>query len=156
MVIHSLSAYSSKGRYNPTYEVLGLAPVWRGEDFPSVPLYIGENATYDQTATGLTAMDPGLYGRNEFTSDWSSRIDLKVTHSPMDNLDLYMVVKNLGNLISNEWGAYKRSASANGVATSNWADDGTVTYTDYSTPNVNQVIGSASIWNVKLGFKYSY
>ena len=153
---YSLSANSSKGRYDPTYEVLGLAPVWRGEDFPSVPLYIGENATYDETATGLSEMDPGLYERNAFTSDWSSRIDMKVTHSPMDNLDLYMVVKNLGNLLNSEWGAYKRSASANSVATSSWDANGAVTYSDATTPNINQVIGSASIWNIKLGFKYSY
>jgi hypothetical protein len=101
-------------------------------------------------------MDPGLYERNEFTSDWSSRIDLKVTHSPMDNLDVYMVVKNLGNLINSEWGAYRRSASANSVATSSWDANGAVTYSDATTPNINQVIGSASIWNIKLGFKYSY
>ncbi len=80
---------------------------------------------------------------------------MKVTHSPFDNLDLYVVVKNLGNLFDDGFGAYYRSSSANGIATANYAD-GTVTYSDYVAPSVNAVIGSASIWNVKLGFKYSY
>ena len=135
---------------------LGISPAWRTGDFPSIPLYIGDGVTYSQSAVGLSEMDPGLYERNEFTSDWSSRIDLKVTHSPMDNLDVYMVVKNLGNLLNSEWGAYKRTESANSVATSSWDANGAVTYSDATTPNINQVIGSASIWNIKLGFKYSY
>lgn len=141
---------------NGNFGALGISPAWRTGDFPSIPLYIGDDATYEETATGLSEMDPGLYVRNEFTSDWSSRIDLKVTHSPMDNLDVYMVVKNLGNLLNSEWGAYKRTASANSVATSSWDANGAVTYSDATTPNINQVIGSASIWNIKLGFKYSY
>jgi hypothetical protein len=67
-----------------------------------------------------------------------------------------MVVKNLGNLINGNNGAYYRSSSANGVATASFDDEGNVSYSNYNAPNVNQVIGSASIWNIKLGFKYSY
>jgi hypothetical protein len=146
---YSLSAYGS-------WTELGLQPGWRTEDFPSIPLYIGENASYDETAAGLRNMDPGVYERNAFTTDWSSRVDMKLTHTPMDNLDLYMVVKNLGNLINGNNGAYYRSSSANGVATASFDDEGNVSYSNYNAPNVNQVIGSASIWNIKLGFKYSY
>ena len=74
----------------------------------------------------------------------------------MDNLDLYMVVKNLGNLIDGDNGAYYRSSSANGIATASFDSDGNVTYSDYNSPAVNAVIGSASIWNIKVGFRYSY
>ena len=77
-------------------------------------------------------MEPGLYERNVFTTDGSSRLDMKVTHTPMDNLDLYMVVKNLGNLIDGDNGAYYRSSSANGVATATFDADGNVSYTDYN------------------------
>ena len=66
-----------------------------------------------------------------------------------------MVIKNLGNLINGNNGEYYRSSSANGVATATFVGGG-VRYSDYNAPNVNQVIGSASIWNIKLGFKYSY
>ena len=146
---YSLSAYGGFGE-------LGIQPGWRTEDFPSIPLYIGENATYDETSIALANMKPGLYERNAFESDSSTRLDMKLTHSLMDNLDLYMVVRNLGNLISGNNGAYKRSSSANGIVTADFDSDGNVSYSDYNAPAVNAVIGSASIWNVKLGFKYSY
>lgn len=150
---YSLSAYGNTSNYACQ---LNLQPCWRAGDFPSIPLYIGENASYDETAAGLRNMDPGVYERNAFTTDWSSRVDMKLTHTPMDNLDLYMVVKNLGNLISGQNGVYYRTSSANGVATATFDDEGNVSYSNYNAPNVNQVIGSASIWNIKLGFKYSY
>ena len=132
-----------------------MQPCWRAGDFPSIPLVIGENTQYTDSAAGMRNLDEGVYERNAFTTNWSSRLDLKVTHTPMDNLDLYMVVKNLGNLINGNNGEYYRSSSANGVATAKFVQGG-VRYSDYNAPNVNQVIGSASIWNIKLGFKYSY
>jgi outer membrane receptor for ferrienterochelin and colicin len=146
---YSLSAYGG-------WTELGIQPGWRTEDFPSIPLYIGENASYEESATALRNMDPGLYDRNHFTTDASSRLDMKVTHTPMDNLDLYMVVKNLGNLLNGEFGEYYRSSSANGIATASFDSDGNVSYSDYSPASVNALIGSESIWNIKVGFKYSY
>ena len=146
---YSLSAYGG-------WTELGIQPGWRTEDFPSIPLYIGENASYETSAVALANMEPGLYDRNHFTTDGSSRLDMKVTHTPMDNLDLYMVVKNLGNLLNGEFGEYYRSSSANGIATASFDDDGNVSYSDYSPAAVNAVIGSESIWNIKVGFKYSY
>jgi hypothetical protein len=152
---YSLSSYG----YSVNYACqLNMQPCWRASpgEFPSIPLYIGENASYDDSAAALRNMDPGVYERNAFTTNWSSRVDMKLTHTPMDNLDLYMVVKNLGNLISGQNGVYYRTSSANGVATASFDDEGNVSYSNYNAPNVNQVIGSASIWNIKLGFKYSY
>ena len=145
---------------------------------PLNPLYIGENAVYEESATALMNMEPGLYERNSETSDWSSRVDLKITHTPMENLDLYMVVKNLGNLLNGEFGDYRRSSTLNKVASADWftyatddngtpndiTDDfdyvtgttGKVTYSGYKSPNTDQLISTASIWNVKLGFNYSF
>ena len=149
---YSLSSYGNTASYACQ---LNMQPCWRAGDFPSIPLVIGENTQYTDTATGLRSYKPGIYERNFFTSSWSSRLDMKLTHTPMDNLDLYMVIKNLGNLINSNNGEYYRSSSANGVATATFVQGG-VRYSDYNAPNVNQVIGSASIWNIKLGFKYSY
>ena len=146
---YSLSAYGG-------WTELGIQPGWRTEDFPSIPLYIGENASYETSAVALANMEPGLYERNHFTTDGSSRVDMKVTHTPMDNLDLYMVVKNLGNFLNGEFGEYYRSSSANGIATASFDDDGNVSYSDYNPASVNALIGSESIWNIKVGFKYSY
>ena len=146
---YSLSAYGG-------WTELGIQPGWRTEDFPSIPLYVGENASYEETGIAIANMEPGLYERNAFRTDGSSRVDMKVTHTPMDNLDLYMVVKNLGNLIDGDNGAYYRSSSANGIVTASFDADGNVSYSDYNSPAVNAVIGSASIWNIKVGFRYSY
>ena len=150
---YSLSVYGNTANYACQ---LNTQPCWRTGDFPSIPLYIGENASYDETSIAIANMEPGLYERNVFTTDGSSRLDMKVTHTPMDNLDLYMVVKNLGNLIDGDNGAYYRSSSANGIAYATFDADGNVSYTNYNSPAVNAVIGSASIWNIKVGFRYSY
>ena len=150
---YSLSVYGNTANYACQ---LNTQPCWRAGDFPSIPLYVGENASYDETSIAIANMEPGLYERNVFTTDGSSRLDMKVTHTPMDNLDLYMVVKNLGNLIDGDNGAYYRSSSANGIAYATFDADGNVSYTNYNSPAVNAVIGSASIWNIKVGFRYSY
>ena len=158
---YSLSAYGGFGE-------LGIQPGWRSEDFPSIPLYIGgSNVTYADSATetGLTSLGTGLLNRNAFTSKYSTRVDLKITHTLVDNFDVYAVVRNLGNLLDSvvpseflpiSDGTYYRSSSANGVATADFDSAGNVEYSDYTSPSVNAAIGSASIWNVKIGFKYSY
>jgi hypothetical protein len=145
---YSLSAYGS-------WTELGLQPGWRTEDFPSIPIVINDNTSFEDSAVGMMNLGNGTLERNAFTTVASSRLDMKVTHTPMDNLDLYVVVRNLGNLISGNSGQYYRSSSANGIANASF-DGGSVTYSDYVAPSTNAVIGSASIWNVKLGFKYSY
>jgi hypothetical protein len=145
---YSLSAYGS-------FTELGLQPGWRTEDFPSIPIVINDNTEFTENATGLRGYGHGMLERNAFTTRSSTRWDMKVTHTPMDNLDLYMVVRNLGNLINGNWGEFYGSSAANGIATASF-DNGSVTYSDYVSPSTNAVIGSASIWNVKLGFKYSY
>ena len=145
---YSLSAYGS-------WTELGLQPGWRTEDFPSIPIVINDNTSFEDSAAGMRNYGNGTLERNAFTTRTSSRWDMKVTHTPMDNLDLYVVVRNLGNLINGNWGEYYRSSSANGIANASF-DGGSVTYSDYVAPSANAVIGSASIWNVKLGFKYSY
>ena len=149
---YSLSSYGNTANYACQ---LNMQPCWRAGDFPSIPIVIGDNTYYEDSAAGMRNLDEGVYERNAFTTNSSSRLDLKVTHTAMDNLDLYMVVKNLGNLINGNNGAYYRSSSANGIATATFDSLG-VAYSDYNAPNVNQVIGSSSIWNIKLGFKYSY
>ena len=145
---YSLSAYGS-------WTELGLQPGWRTEDFPSIPIVINDNTSFEDSAVGMMNLGNGTLERNAFTTVASSRLDMKVTHTPMDNLDLYVVVRNLGNLISGNSGQYYRSSSANGIANASF-DGGSVTYSDYVAPSTNAVIGSASIWNVKLGFKYSF
>ena len=150
---YSLSVYGETVNYACQ---LNSQPCWRGGDFPSIPLYVGENASYDETSIAIANMEPGLYYRNQFTTDGSSRVDMKVTHKPFDNLDLYMVVKNLGNLLDGDIGEYFRSSSANGIATATFDDEGNVSYSDYNPASVNALIGSESIWNIKIGFKYSY
>ena len=67
-----------------------------------------------------------------------------------------MVVKNLGNLLDGDIGEYYRSSSANGIATASFDDEGNVSYSDYNPAPVNALIGSESIWNIKICFKYSY
>ena len=145
---YSLSAYGS-------WTELGLQPGWRTEDFPSIPIVINDNTSFEDSAVGMMNLGNGTLERNAFTTVASSRLDMKVTHTPMDNLDPYVVVRNLGNLISGNSGQYYRSSSANGIANASF-DGGSVTYSDYVAPSTNAVIGSASIWNVKLGFKYSF
>jgi outer membrane receptor for ferrienterochelin and colicin len=151
---YSLSSYG----YSVDYACqLNMQPCWRASpgEFPSIPIVINDNTNFEDSAVQMRNLDEGVYERNVFTTDWSSRLDLKLTHTPMDNLDLYMVVKNLGNLINGNNGAYYRSSSANGIATAKFVQGG-ISYADYNAPNVNQVIGTSSIWNIKLGFKYSY
>ena len=149
---YSLSSFGGFGE-------LGLQPGWRTQDFASIPLYIGgPNVSYADSATeeGLASLGSGLLDRNSFTSKSSSRLDMKITHKLIDNLEMYAVVKNVGNLIKGSNGAFKISSPGNGVATASFDDDGNIEYSDYNQPNVNATVGSASIWNIKLGFNYSF
>ena len=67
-----------------------------------------------------------------------------------------MVVKNLGNLLNGEFGDYRRSSTLNKLASASWDADGNISYSGYKSPNTDQLIGTASIWNIKLGFNYSF
>tara|TARA_B100000963_G_scaffold93621_1_gene80589 strand:+ start:6032 stop:9106 length:3075 start_codon:yes stop_codon:yes gene_type:complete len=159
---YSLSAYGG-------WTELGFAPGWRTGDFPSIPLYVSDESfvTYSDAATeeGLKSLGNGLFARNAFTSKTSTRVDMKLTHSLMDDLDMYLVVRNLGNLLETKGfgnflgggdGALYQSSSANGVTEASFSSDGSVEYDGYDAPSVNAVIGSASIWNIKVGFDYKF
>ena len=150
---YSLSAYGS-------WTELGYAPGWRTEDYPSIPLYISDESfvSYADSATanGLSGLGNGMLQRNAYTTRMSSRLDMKVTHDITDELNAYIVVRNLGNLIDSERGTFYQSSAANGIATASFDSAGNVEYSDYNSPSVNAAIGSASLWNIKIGFRYNY
>ena len=150
---YSLSAYGS-------WTELGYAPGWRTEDYPSIPLYISDESFVSYadgaTANGLSGLGNGMLQRNAYTTRMSSRLDMKVTHDITDELNAYIVVRNLGNLIDSERGTFYQSSAANGIATANFDSAGNVEYSNYNSPSVNAAIGSASLWNIKIGFRYNY
>ena len=55
---YSLSSYGDTASYACQ---LNMQPCWRAGDFPSIPLVIGENTQYTDSAAGMRNLDEGVY-----------------------------------------------------------------------------------------------
>jgi hypothetical protein len=122
-------------------------------------------------ANGLTEYGGGIVPRNEFNSDWWTKMDLRVSQEipgfgSDQKAQVYFVVENLLNLINDDWGVlYERGfprtapiVEANLIDSANTPNDFSddqYEFVDFSAVEQTRV-GNASLWSLRLGFNYNF
>jgi hypothetical protein len=101
--------------------------------------------------------------RNELNSDWWVKFDLKVEQELPGIMDghrssIYMVVENLGNLLNDDWGVqYEASFPRAQTAVDATMDDqGRYVYEEFRDPAGPTRVGSPSLWELRVGFRYDF
>lgn len=137
-----------------------------------VPTLDDANVTYgddfDQAAFNKWVDDMGLTrgqitARNSHNSSWHTRFDLKIDQqlpafSKDHKANMYFVVKNLGNLLNDEWGVKETgNFVAQNVVNARINNDGTYTFNNFYPDNAEQSkFKTQSLWEIKMGIKYRF
>ena len=113
-------------------------------------------------STGLIKYAGEISPRNAFKSPYVTTVDLHISQELPAffpggaKLEGYVDVKNLGNLINDEWGTIQQIGfpyTSNNVGAS--IVDGKYNYTLF-TPRSPSTFGTESVWQVKVGVRYRF
>jgi hypothetical protein len=112
---------------------------------------------------GLEKYRGEIVPRNSASSAWTTRVDFRIDQElpgffEGHKASAFLVVKNLGNFLNDEWGITKQGAfKGASVVEADVNDDGTYTYTGVLPANAEQnIFQTQSLWEVKVGVKYRF
>ncbi|WP_286268998.1 TonB-dependent receptor [Thalassotalea hakodatensis] len=137
-----------------------------------VPLENDPNVTYgddfDIDAFNAFIDDKGfergeIVSRNSHNASWHTRLDFRIDQqlpgfSKDHKARVFMVVKNLGNMLNDDWGVKKvGNFTAQNVVQAEINDDGTYSFNEFFPTNAEQTTFlTQSLWEIRLGVKYDF
>lgn len=100
--------------------------------------------------------------RNGLNADWWAKFDLRIEQEipgffSGDKASAFFVVKNLGNLLNDEWGVLKQGSFV-GEAVVRMSIDANskYVYESFSSPSMQTVQNTPSLWEARFGVKYNF
>ncbi|AXE65414.1 outer membrane receptor (OMR) family protein [Hyphomonas polymorpha PS728] len=120
---------------------------------------------YINSNSDLSAMRGTIADRNSQTDPWRSRFDIRLAQEfpglrADDRTEAFMVIRNVGNLLNDDWGVMKEHGfpgNAQLYGISGIDAQGRLIVTSFSPAVDNaSAINSASLWQVRLGLKYTF
>ena len=98
--------------------------------------------------------------RNNIDGDWWVTFDLKVEQefmgfTPDQKGSAYFVIKNIGNLLNDDWGVLKSGSSLQSAVTADIVD-GQYVYSSFNNPAGTSVQTEPSLWEMRIGVRYSF
>ncbi len=141
-----------------------------------VPLENDPNVTYgvndDGEAFDLAAFnkfieDEGLtrgeiVDRNSHNAEWSSRVDFRIDQqlpafTGGHKASAYFVIKNLGNMLNDEWGVKRIGNYVGQNVVGAEIDNGKYNFTEFFASNAEETtFATQSLWQVRVGIKYKF
>jgi hypothetical protein len=105
-----------------------------------------------------------ISGRNSIEGSWWTRFDLRIDQelpgfTPETRSNVFLVVENFGNLINDDWGVlYQAPFPQIRQAVDATYDESTDTYTfnEFLNPRGEIREREGSLWEVRIGFDYSF
>lgn len=120
---------------------------------------------YINSNSDLSEMRGTIADRNSQTDPWRSRFDIRFAQEfpglrADDRTEAFVVIRNVGNLLNDDWGVLKEHGfpgNAQLYGISGIDAQGRLIVTSFS-PTVDDAsaINSASLWQVRLGLKYTF
>jgi len=132
-------------------------------DDPNVVYDAGfDKAAFDAfiDAEGLTR--GAISGRNEQNADWYVSLDFKINQEIPGFTDdqrgnLFFIIKNVGNMINDDWGVLNQGAFVGNRMVSMSIEDGKYVYEDFNSGNEEQnFYKDASLWEMRIGVSYDF
>jgi len=107
----------------------------------------------------------GIIDRNSANDPWRSRFDIRLAQEfpglrADDRTEAFVVVRNVGNLLNDEWGLLKEHGFPGSAALYNISgldSEGRLIVTGFnSNVDTASTINAASLWQVRVGVKYKF
>ena len=109
---------------------------------------------------GLTRGE--ITGRNAQNADWHTSFDLKINQEIPGFVDghkgnAFFVVKNIGNLLNDDWGVMNQGAFVGNRMVAMSIEDGKYVYEEFNASNQDQdYYKDASLWEIRIGVSYDF
>lgn len=104
-----------------------------------------------------------IVDRNSDNASWHTRFDFRIDQQLPSFIDghkakAYLVIKNLGNMLNDDWGVKKvGNFTGQNVVDARINDDGSYSYNEFLPDNAEQTtFYTQSLWEVRLGVKYNF
>ena len=102
-----------------------------------------------------------IQDRNEIDGDWWTTIDFKVEQQFPGFNDghsgsAYFIVKNIGNMLNDDWGVLKRGSAFQRAVTADINDQGQYVFEEFHNPSGTSVEVDPSLWEIRLGVRYNF
>lgn len=99
--------------------------------------------------------------RNSIDGSWNTVYDLKIAQEfpgfvAGHMAELYLTIKNLGNLLDSKYGVYRDANPQQNVVDVDVSDTGTFTYSNVGSPNGSSIDSERSLYQIKVGFYYRF
>jgi len=102
--------------------------------------------------------------RNSENAEWYSRVDFRIDQQlpgfmKGHRASAYFILKNVGNFLNDDWGVRKIGPFVSApVLDASLNSDGTYTYNEFFEGNTNQngFFNEQSLWQIRVGVKYSF
>jgi hypothetical protein len=132
---------------------------------PSDPLVVFEDG-FDQAAffdfVAKEGLKPGIQKRNDHLSDWWVSFDLRVEQEipgffGSDRFSAFVVIKNFCNMLNDDWCVLREAGFPR---TDDVVDmeivDGKYLYESFINPGGQSRATDASLWEMRVGLKYTF
>ena len=132
-----------------------------GPDDPNVVFNCGGCETDFFAWVNREGLSPGFTERNDKNTSWSTVWNLAVRQDislgSLADATLYMKVKNLGNLLNDDWGRVRDSQYFPvRVVDAEVDDQGRFEYTSFSDRTNERTIVNPSLWEVRFGIDIGF
>jgi hypothetical protein len=100
--------------------------------------------------------------RNAYNAAWWTKFDIRVQQeipgfSKEHRASAFFVIKNLGNLLNDDWGTLKQvNFRTQSIVNPSLNDAGQYVYNSFNAPNDGSVSRDASLWEVRVGVRYNF
>ena len=101
-------------------------------------------------------------GRNAQNADWHTTFDLKINQEIPGLMEghkgnVFFIVKNIGNMINDEWGVMKQGEFVGNRMVEMSIDNGKYVYEEFNAGNEEQnFYKDASLWEMRIGISYDF
>jgi hypothetical protein len=103
-----------------------------------------------------------ISGRNAQNADWHTSFDVKINQEIPGLMDghkgnVFFVIKNVGNMINDDWGVMKQGAFVGNRMVGMSIEDGKYVYEEFNAGNEEQeYYKNASLWEMRVGVSYDF
>jgi outer membrane receptor for ferrienterochelin and colicin len=114
-------------------------------------------------SSGLNDYAGGIAPRNVQDGGWWTKFDLRLEQELPGLMDghktaAFMVIDNVGNLINDEWGILKEAAfpQIDDVVVASRNASGQYLYQNFFTPSGEGRVTRPSLWQIRVGLRYTF
>ena len=103
-----------------------------------------------------------ITSRNEFNAAWWTKFDLRIQQelpgfTKDHRASAFVVIKNLGNLLNDDWGTLKQvNFRTQSIISPSLNDAGQYVYSNFNAPNDGVASRDPSLWEIRVGVKYNF